>query len=267
MRQRIPGRADRHTTVEVFEPSQHEDMAPRVLDRFVLAQGEDRLDYEMPSATAAFRYVDPLPEELEGLEQRRRENPSAPTPAQEAEFYTPEVNQEMATGEARQRETEQAEAQLQKRRDEAARRAEKASGQLAKERGFKTGPHSAPQGSNVGNVHVARDPQGHPVRVAEPVPGARPRADAGADPHTPTRKSGGVSTAGSAPEEAQEGRRVMSEPEVADMSAGSRRGPKPGSKGAQKKAENAAKRDAKKAAKRQGAEKATKRSYTKRAKK
>lgn len=253
MRQRIPGRADRHTTVEVFEPSQHEEQAPRVLDRFTLAQGEDRINYEMPSATAGFRYVDPLPEDLEDLERRRRENPSEPTPAQEAKFNTPEVNEELAAGRERQIETEEAEKKLQKRRDEANKRAAKETSDRAKRRGFETAPNVAPQGSNVGNVHVpmvARDPQGHPVRVAEPVPGmGRPRANAGADPHEPTPKSGGVSTPGSAPEEAQESQRVMSEPEVPQPEGGKRRGPKPGSKGAQKKADNAAKRDAKKGAK------------------
>lgn len=257
MLQRIPGRADRHTTVEVFEPSQHEEMAPRVLDRFVLAQGEDRLNYEMPSATAGFRYVDPLPEELEDLERRRRENPSEPTPAQEAKFLTPQVRDEIAAGGDRQQELERTERQLQKRRDEASGRSKAESAKRAKARGFETAPSMAPQGSNVGNVHVAVDPQNQPVRVAEPVPGARPSREAGRDPHGgATAHSGGVTTPGSAPAEAKEGQRVMSTPEVPNVgSKGSTKRRSPG------KAKTAEYRPTK--AKRQGAEKATKRSATK----
>jgi hypothetical protein len=112
--QPISAPANRAVTVEVYEPSQHQDQERVVLDRFNMYAGEVR-DYPVNSATIGYRFLDLTdPDALAELEERRLENPSEPTPAQEPPggvHLMPNTEDELGAGEARQEEHEKAEKQ------------------------------------------------------------------------------------------------------------------------------------------------------------
>jgi hypothetical protein len=108
-RMRITAPANRASMVQIYEPAQSQDQVEVILEEFHIDGGET-IFKEKRSATAGFRFL-PLTEETRlELEKRRLrlEDPAQLTYGQEG-FMTPDTQEEMAAGEARQQELAEAE--------------------------------------------------------------------------------------------------------------------------------------------------------------
>jgi hypothetical protein len=173
--QPISAPANRAVTVEVFEPSQHQDQPQEVIDRFNMYAGEVR-DYPMRSATAGFRFLDLTdPKALDELEERRRERPSEPTPAQEPPggvHLMPGTEDELGAGEARQQEHQEAE-ERRAREEVAGGVSTPSSGSLeAREAHMERATLGGATGTATGGGAGDRSPQSRQVQE-EPKEGAR----------------------------------------------------------------------------------------------
>jgi hypothetical protein len=108
-RMKITAPINRPSMVQIFEPAQSQDQTEVILEEFPIDGGET-IFKEKRSATAAYRFL-PLTEETRLEVERRRlrlEDPAQLTYGQEG-FMSPETEEEMSAGEARQADFEDAE--------------------------------------------------------------------------------------------------------------------------------------------------------------
>jgi hypothetical protein len=117
--------------VTVYEPSQVAGQAEVVLDEFEMAGGEEK-DYQLPSATAAYRFerleahaVRRL-RDLDEMEKHYNDPPGAnqPPPQEPVEGLSPDASAELDVGKKRGAENAKREEAIQKRRQEADKRFE-----------------------------------------------------------------------------------------------------------------------------------------------
>jgi hypothetical protein len=117
--------------VTVYEPSQVAGQAEVVLDEFEMA-GDEVRDYQLPSATAAYRF-DRLEahavrrlRDLDEMEKHYNDPPGAnqPPPQEPVQGYSPDVNVELDVGRKQGAQNVKREEAIQKRRQEADKRFE-----------------------------------------------------------------------------------------------------------------------------------------------
>jgi hypothetical protein len=101
---------------QIFEPSQKQGQEQVILEEFPMAAGEI-VTREMQSATAGYRFVPLSPDQLDKLNEERTQREARAGDSRSAEaltvgqpgFVLPETNDEIATGQARLGEVQDAE--------------------------------------------------------------------------------------------------------------------------------------------------------------